>query len=169
MKDDKNTLDKDVQKALSKLISDEWFAGNIYKQFVMLMKPEERAQAQQQFLDTARDELDDHMANLIEYAMAHGYDYPVTYTELKKNADKADIKLFESCKKKQDIRYYVEEAIKSEERAIDTYEKCLDKDFIKNDQDLKMIVQNNFYDEVEHLDTYTFISDSLKSLERFPQ
>ena len=29
---------KDVQKALDKLISDEWFAGNVYKQFVVLVK-----------------------------------------------------------------------------------------------------------------------------------
>lgn len=29
--------DKEVQAALNKLISDEWFAGNIYKQFVLLV------------------------------------------------------------------------------------------------------------------------------------
>ena len=29
--------DKNVQDALNKLISDEWFAGNVYKQFVLLV------------------------------------------------------------------------------------------------------------------------------------
>ena len=38
MKDEEEKKDKKVQDALNKLISDEWVAGNVYKQFVVLVK-----------------------------------------------------------------------------------------------------------------------------------
>ena len=37
MKNEEEKKDKKVQDALNKLISDEWFAGNVYKQFVVLV------------------------------------------------------------------------------------------------------------------------------------
>ena len=42
MKYEEEKKDKKVQDALNKLISDEWFAGNIYKQFVVLASNEAR-------------------------------------------------------------------------------------------------------------------------------
>ena len=42
MKDKDDKKDKKVQDALYKLISDEWFAGNVYKQFVVLASVESR-------------------------------------------------------------------------------------------------------------------------------
>lgn len=59
-------------------------------------------------LDVSNDELNDHMVSLIRYAFSHGYDIPTTYTELKKHADRADVKLFESCKKDEDALWYVD-------------------------------------------------------------
>lgn len=37
MENKEQKKDKKVQDALNKLISDEWFAGNVYKQFVVLV------------------------------------------------------------------------------------------------------------------------------------
>lgn len=65
MRDNEHIVDKDIQAALSKLVADEWFAGHIYQQFVLLVKPEQREQVQQQFTDTADDELADHLASLV--------------------------------------------------------------------------------------------------------
>ena len=117
-----------VQETLNKLISDEWFAGNVYKQFVVLVNSKCRGQIADLMLETADDELDDHMKSLIAFAEVNGYDVPATYSEMKKYADKADVKLFESGKKGQDSLYYLKEGVKSEERAIETYEKYLDDD-----------------------------------------
>lgn len=61
-------IDKDVQALLDKLISDEWFAGHIYKQFVLLVDNEQRYQIEEQLLDTANDEIDDHMMSLVQFA-----------------------------------------------------------------------------------------------------
>ena len=82
-------------------------------------------------LETSDDELDDHYASLVAFAKQNGYDVPSTYSEMKKYADKGDVKLFESCKKNQDALFYLNEGIKSEERAIETYEKYIDNDDMK--------------------------------------
>lgn len=82
-------------------------------------------------VETANDELDDHYASLVAFASQNGYDVPSTYSEMKKHADKGDVKLFESCKKGEDSLYYLKEGVKSEERAIETYEKYVDDESLK--------------------------------------
>ena len=54
---------------LNKLISDEWFAGNIYKQFAILVKPEQRNAIFDTMVDVADDELNDHYKSLVEFAL----------------------------------------------------------------------------------------------------
>lgn len=162
-------IDKDVQALLDKLISDEWFAGHIYKQFVLLVDNEQRYQIEEQLLDTADDEIDDHMMSLVQFACQNGYDVPTTYNELKKKADKEDIKLFESCKKGEDAQWYVARVIEAEKRAIETYEKYINEEYVRSNPDLSLVVTNNYYDEVEHLKQYEFIDDSLEALKKFPK
>ena len=120
--------DKEVQKALSKLISDEWFAGNTYKMFIAAMTADGRRAIGELMLDVAKDELDDHLANLVHFALENGYDIPVSYNEMKKLADKEDIKLFESCKKGEDYLWYLGKGVEAEERAIKEYEKYIDNE-----------------------------------------
>lgn len=84
-------------------------------------------------LETANDELNDHYASLVSFAKQNGYDVPSTYSEMKKYADKGDVKLFESCKKGQDSLYYLKEGVNSEERAIETYEKYIDDESLKRE------------------------------------
>jgi len=164
-----NIIDKNIQKLLDKLISDEWFAGHIYKQFILLIDKNERHQVEEQLLDTACDELDDHMMSLVKFACENGYEVPTTYNELKKNADKDDIKLFESCKKNENAQWYITKVIDAEKRAIETYEKYINEEYVRINPDLSLIVNNNYYDEVEHLSQYNFINDSLEALKKFPK
>lgn len=146
---------KYVQAVLDKLISDEWFAGNTYKQFVVLACPQAREQIKDLMLETADDELDDHYASLVEFAQQNGYDVPSTYAEMKKHAEKTDVKLFESCKKGQDALFYFTEGVKSEERAIETYEKYVDDNDVKNTEpQLQVIIKSNYYDEQQHLEDF---------------
>ena len=167
MKDKEEKKDKKVQDALNKLISDEWFAGNVYKQFVVLASNEARAQIEQLLLETADDELNDHYASLVTFAKQNGYDVPSTYSEMKKYADKADVKLFESCKKDQDALFYLNEGIKSEERAIETYEKYVDNEDLKCEPNLEVIIKNNYYDEQQHLEDFNFAIESIQAFARY--
>ena len=158
---------KDVQKALDKLISDEWFAGNVYKQFVVLVKDCCRHQIEDIMFETADDELDDHYKSLVQFAKQNGYDVPSTYSEMKKHADKDDVKLFESCKKGEDSLYYLKEGVKSEERAIETYEKYVDDESLKCEPQLQVIIRNNFYDEQQHLEDFSFAIESIESFNKY--
>lgn len=167
MKDKDDKKDKKVQDALYKLISDEWFAGNVYKQFVVLASVESRQQIEQLMLETSDDELDDHYASLVAFAKQNGYDVPSTYSEMKKYADKGDVKLFESCKKNQDALFYLNEGIKSEERAIETYEKYIDNDDMKCEPQLEVIIKNNYYDEQQHLEDFRFAIESIESFIKY--
>ena len=162
-------LNKHIQTALNKLISDEWFAGQIYKNFAMLVKQDDRASIYDEMMDTASDEINDHYVKLIKFALANGYSIPATYVEMKKFADIDDIKLFEKAQKNKDATYYLKISVDAEQRAIDTYEKFLqDKDVMSN-VDMQMILKNNYYDEIEHLKTFKFSLDSIDAMKNFPQ
>lgn len=167
MKDEEQKKDKKVQDALNKLISDEWFAGNVYKQFVVLASNEARAQLSDLLIETANDELDDHYASLVSFAKQNGYDVPSTYSEMKKFADKGDVKLFENCKKDQDSMFYLEEGVKSEERAIETYEKYVDNEDLRYEPGLEVIIKNNYYDEQQHLEDFNFAIESIQAFDRY--
>lgn len=161
-------LDKDVQAAINKLASDEWFAGQMYKQFVLLVSPEDRSKIAGEMLEIAKDELDDHLKSIIEFALSYDFSVPSTYNEMKKLADKEDVKLFENCKKNEDALFYIQKGIEAEKRAIETYQKYFDDyEFAHFFQDFKLIVQNNYYDEVEHLEKLEFMKDSIEAIQQF--
>ena len=87
---------------------------------------------------------------------------------MKKEVSKEDLKLFEDCKKGQDAMFYIEKAIEAEKRAIETYQKYVDDyEFAHDFQDFKLIVQNNYYDEVDHLEKFEFMKDTLEAAKSF--
>ena len=167
MENKEEKKDKKVQDALNKLISDEWFAGNVYKQFVVLVVKRFKPQIEDLMIETSDDELNDHYASLVAFAKQNGYDVPSTYSEMKKYADNADVKLFESCKKGQDALFYLNEGVKSEERAIETYEKYVDSEDLKCEPSLEVIIKNNYYDEQQHLEDFNFAVESIQAFERY--
>ena len=156
--EDPNYSEK-VQKALNKLIS-EWFAGNTYMLFASALDRTDRnyTAVKEAFVDTAVDELQDHMKSMLDFALAYGYDIPSTFQEFKKYADKEDVKLFESFKKGKDSAHYLKLAIEAEERAIKSYEEVIEGiDDLALLTELQAILKNNYYDEVEHLDSFKFL------------
>lgn len=167
MENKEQKKDKKVQDALNKLISDEWFAGNVYKQFVLLVDPMYKPQIECIMLETADDELNDHYASLVAFAEQNGYDVPSTYAEMKKHADKTDVKLFESCRKSQDSMFYLNEGVKSEERAIDTYEVYVNDNDLSCEPSLEVIIKNNYYDEQQHLEDFNFAIESIQAYNKF--
>lgn len=158
-KEDPNYSEK-VQKALNKMISEEWLAGNTYNLFASAIDRDDRnyRAVRDAFIETAVDELQDHMRSLLDFAFAYGYDIPSTFSEFKKYADKEDIKLFETFKKGKDSSHYLDLAIKAEQRAIEAYEKVLDEtDELAVLTELQGILKNNYYDEQEHLESFNFL------------
>ena len=166
--ENKQPLDKDVQNAINKLASDEWFAGNMYKQFVLLVKSEDRSKIAGEMLEIADDEIDDHLKSIVEFALSYGFSVPSTYNEMKKLADKEDVKIFENCKKNEDALFYIQKGIEAEIRAIETYQKYVDDyEFAHYFQDFKLIVSNNYYDEIDHLNKLKFMKDTLEAAQQF--
>ena len=156
-----------IQNLINKLVSDEWFAGQIYQAFPLAIKSEDRAKIAQLMADVANDELFDHLKNLTKCAIELDVDVPSTYKQMARYADKDDVKLFEGCKKGQDALFYLEKSIEAEKRAIDTYEKYVNDNELKEFQDLYLVVKSNYYDEIEHLEKFTFAKNQLEAMERF--
>lgn len=157
--EDPNYSEK-VQKALNKLISEEWFAGNTYILFANALDRDDRnyEAIRSAFDETAIDELQDHMKSMIQFALQNGYDVPSTFSEFKKYADKEDVKLFETFKKGKDSDYYLKLALESEQRAIVSYEEVVEGlDELAFLTELQAILKNNYYDEVEHLESFNFL------------
>lgn len=139
----------------------------MYKQFVLLVKPEDRHLICEKMVETASDELNDHYRSLVQFAVDNKLEFPANYVEMKKLADREDVRDFESCKSGKDAMFYVEKAIASEERAIESYKKVLDDYQLVNiNQDFKLIAMNAYYDEVQHLKDFTFIKDSIETIDR---
>lgn len=157
--EDPNNI-QSIQRVLNKLISEEWLAGNTYLLFATALDRVDRnyAAVREAFLETAIDELQDHMKSLLNFAMSFGYDVPATFAEFKKHASKEDTKLFETFKKGKDSDYYLSLALEAEERAVKAYEDIIDQaDDLILVPELQMVLKNNYYDEVEHLDSFRFL------------
>lgn len=145
-------MDKDIQKALNKLISEEWIASNMYQQMIFGCIPEERGVIYELFTSIANDEMHDHMKSLVDWCMQHAYDIPCKTAEFKRYASAADVKLLDTFKTKQNAAYYIEKAIESEKSAIESYKAVIDSGNIAQFTDLQSIIWNNYYDEQEHLE-----------------
>lgn len=139
-----------LQKWLKRLISEEIIAHDLYIGSVLVCKPDQRNMINDMFVDIANDELDDHAKNMIEWAMANGYDVPFKYKDYEKYASEASVKQFNALKSGEDADYYVDEAIKAETDAISSYEEALQMEDIP--ADLLPTLTRNYYDELEHID-----------------
>lgn len=116
------------------------------------------------FVEIAIDELDDHCKKLTELAKENDYTVPYRFSDYEKHADKKVVKQFNGLKSGKDAKYYVLEAIKSEQWAIDSYKKALDEDI---PYELHCILMQNYYDEVDHLEklqTLSYVFDAESSL-----
>lgn len=142
-------LDKKTEKALCKLISEEWIAATLYEQMVLACKSEERNVIHDLFLQTADDERNDHYAKLVRFAIEKDVEIPCSLKDYAKYAAKSVVKQFDNWKKNKDAGYYIDEGIVSEQDAILSYTEIL------NDEDvcdcLKGLILEFYYDELEHL------------------
>ena len=145
-------IDKDIQKALNKLISEEWIASNFYQQMVFGCIHEERGVICELFTSIANDELHDHMKSLVDWCMQNGYDIPCKMSDFRRYASSNDVKLFDTFKPKQNAKYYIQKGIESEKSALQSYKTIIDQGKISQFTDLQSIIWNNYYDEQEHLE-----------------
>lgn len=163
-------MDTKIQKLLKKLISEEWLAGQMYKLFIIVMQDQIDENILETFNITANDELNDHMAKLIIFAQTHGFNVPATYKEFIKFANQDDVKQFESFKNGKNIEYYLDESIKSEENAVKSYTDAINE-IEKYDSnasyEFSLILNQILFDEIEHLQTFTFIKTQLEALKEY--
>lgn len=165
MNDDQH--DALVQNTLNKLISDEWFMGNIYQQIPLaIIEPINKNS--DMFLSIAKDELQDHMASLSRFAMSKGYKVPLSYNEMKRFASKKNVSTFETLQAGKDITAYVDKLMELEAESVKDYEKYLFDDNQKQiDNDLFVILQSNYYDEIDHLKSLEFLQNQIEAFRKF--
>src|SRR5574344_1453928 len=157
---DKPEIDAKLQKHLARLISEEYFAGELYNLFANATCPEEKQIVNGIFTETAKDEHEDHMQGMISWCDAFGYRYPATYHEFKKCSGENAVKQFKGFKPGKRADYYLNEAIKSEIDAIKSYKWAIDECDTSDKQEIASILLKNYYDEQEHLESFKFLLGS---------
>lgn len=144
-------VDKKLQDAVRKLISEEYFAYQLYLFSKMAVKKEDRGVLFDLFTTIATDELDDHMKMLIDWCVEYNVDVPCSEVDFKKYADKKVSRQVLQLKKNKDAGYYLDEARKSEELAIASYKEVLNGEDVCQFTDLQSILWKIYYEEAEHL------------------
>jgi ferritin-like protein len=145
-------MNEKLQDAVKKLISEEWYAYQLYMFSAMTAKKDQVKFIDDLFKETANDELGDHMKELIEWCRTYDYEIPCGEAEFKKYADKTLSKQLADLKKNKDAGYYLDEAIKSEEAAVKSYKAVLEYPDTYHYTDLQALLWHIYYDEVEHLE-----------------
>ena len=140
-----------LQDAVRKLIAEEYYAYTLYFLSRFAVAPNERDVVSDLFSQIADDELDDHMKTLTEWCFEYGIDVPCTESEFKKLAGAKASKQVSDLKKGKDAAYYIQEAVKSEEMAIESYKAVLDMKEVHDFTDLQSALWKIYYDEEEHL------------------
>lgn len=150
-KQSEELVGKKLQDSVRRLISEEYYAYQLYLFSRLAVKSEDRGAIFDLFVEIAEDELDDHMNTLIGWCNEYGVDIPCTEREFKKYASPAISKQVSDLKKGKDAAYYLSEAVKSEEAAIASYKKVLELPEVHEFTDLQSAFWKIFYDENEHL------------------
>ena len=125
-----------LQRAVQKLIAEEYYAYQLYFFSKYAVKSEDRLVLANLFGQIAADELDDHMKSLVEWCYEYGVDVPATEREFKSAVSKEFFNVVDRIKKGQDARYYLDVALKLEEMSMDSYKTVLEMDDVPQFTDL---------------------------------
>lgn len=146
MKENKSV--KATQKAINKLISEEWCANELYRSMISACDTKEKEVITKMFTDSADDEYYDHFTKLVKFAEMNEFEVPVKISEYEKHAEDL-FKRINKLKKGEKADYYISEAHTSEEMAMASYSVIL------NDEDVlpefKGVILEMYYDEIEHM------------------
>ena len=117
--------EKKIQKILNKLIAEEMVACEFYVGCVIATKHDVSKQYSKLFLESAKDERDDHAKHLIEWARENDFKVPFRFKDYEKHADERAVKLLNALKEDEKAKYYVEKAIESEKLSLEREEEAL--------------------------------------------
>ena len=159
-KEEMTTEDRQIQKVLNKILSEELVAHMFYMGCTVATCPCKGQEFSQMFIDIAEDELNDHFMKIKTWAIANDYEVPFKFKDYEKYASES-FKQVENLKKEQEAIYYVNEAIKSEQDAIKSYEEALSVEALP--YDLHAALTQNYYDECEHLNSLTILKYALEN------
>lgn len=149
-KEEMTTEEKAIQKTLNKIMSEEMLAHMLYMGCIVATCKCKAVVFEKLFIEIAEDELNDHFINLKKWAVANDFEVPFKMKDYIKYAPECN-KQLDKIKMYEDPLYYIDEAIKSEQFAIASYEEVL-QDTTNIPYELNAIMLQNYYDELEHLD-----------------
>lgn len=144
-----------LQKVVQAMIAEEYFAYQLYFFSQLAVKAEDRGALRELFAQIAADELEDHMKELVEWCAEYKVDVPATDAEFRRAAAKPMQKVVQDLKKNKNAGYYLDQAIKHEELAIQSYKEALAEREVSQFTDLQATLWHIFYDENEHLANLT--------------
>lgn len=154
---DTSKLLKKTDKALKRLISEEWLASHLYEQMILACPGNERPIITDIFSQIEDDEHNDHYSKLINFALANTIiDIPCKVSEYERYADEKLVRIVNKMSKGKDVKYYIDLALESEELAINTYSEILNDENVLDD--VKRLILEMYYDEVDHLSTLKSLS-----------
>jgi len=117
-KNEESLVSPKLQKVVQAMISEEYFAYQLYFFSRFAVKAEDRGVLADMFAQLGADELDDHLKDLVEWCAEYNVDVPATEAEFRRAAARPMQKIVSDLKKNQDAGYYIDQAIKQEELAI---------------------------------------------------
>lgn len=144
-------MNKEIQKSLMRLISEEWYAYQLYT-FSALAAPKDCAETVRElFAEISEDELGDHMKGLVAWCRQYDYAVPCEPKDFAKYAGKNAVKLLDAVKPGRDACYYIRTAIESEKDALESYKAAIEEKGVSQFTDLQALLWGIYYDEAEHL------------------
>ena len=155
----------EIQKILSKLISEEQIAHDFYIGCIVATSQDEAQCFMKMFIEIAKDEMDDHCRKLVDWAVSNDYDVPFKYKDFEKSADGKIFRSFNSLKTGEKAKFYIDKAIEQEELAIKSYEEEI-KTMSESDAfdySLYEILMQNYLDEKEHLAKLQLLKEAMKN------
>lgn len=160
---------KSLKDAVKTMISEEWFAGQLYLFYTSGLKLDDSASETYELMkELFIDELDDHYINLCNVAKSLEFKIPKNEEDFRKYASDVFVNAYDkTVLQNKDIKFYLEKSIEAEYEAVMSYLGVLNQFETELNEipELKEVVLNNYYDEIDHYDRLKSILDRIVCFE----
>lgn len=160
---------KSFKEAVKAMISEEWFAGQLYLFYTSGLKSENiDSETYNLMKELFLDELDDHYINLCKFAKMYEFKIPKNEEEFREYSSKVFTDAYDkTVLQNKDVKFYLEKSIEAEYEAIISYLSVLTQfeSELNEMMDFKQIILNNYYEEIEHYDRLKTILDQITCFE----
>ena len=153
---DSYEVPKELADKLNSIVADEFLAYITYKMCEVAMVGNKQHNLTEIANENGVDELEDHFKNLVVWMQSKGIKVVTSVDEMLKITNCTKFTVTDGMKTSE----VVDILIKSEQEAIEVYEKTLDDESVK--YDLRTMLSGFLQDEREHLKKLTDIRSEMR-------